>query len=361
MKVPKPVKQKCGDYAIQFRFNGQSIIIKGATEKECTKNAQLYKAEYQAGKRAVSKNEITCRQAIDNHIKKKPNLSASTVRGYTIIQNNRFKKYMDLPLAKVDWKKAFEEEAQIVKPKTLKNSMALIKTVLSENKIPLLDGIEVPKVNKRANERPWLNYEEVDIFVKAVVNKKFAIPALLALHGMRRSEIYAITPDKIDLKHGKYGIINVRGAVVPDKDNKFVYKKENKSEAGTRHVPIMIPELKELLVAKHGEPFDFGHPDTLRRQIKRTCEKAGITPVTTHGLRHSFASLCQHLGVPEDDCAMMGGWDDRGTMHEIYTHLADADIDRYSKELTTFFEAREERERSANRTDSNSDSKTAEK
>lgn len=56
-----------------------------------------------------------------------------------------------------------------------------------------------------------------------------------------------------------------------------------------------------------------------------------------HGLRHSFASLAYHMGIPEMMAADIGGWKDLGTMHKIYTHLAERDIAKRSKEFTDYF------------------------
>ena len=56
-----------------------------------------------------------------------------------------------------------------------------------------------------------------------------------------------------------------------------------------------------------------------------------------HGLRHSFASLCHHIGIPEMECARMGGWSDLGTMRKIYTHLSADQLDDAADQLRRFF------------------------
>ncbi|MGM9550390.1 MAG: tyrosine-type recombinase/integrase [Faecousia sp.] len=64
-----------------------------------------------------------------------------------------------------------------------------------------------------------------------------------------------------------------------------------------------------------------------------------------HGLRHSFASLAYHLGIPEKIAMEIGGWEDSKVMHDIYTHLAKKDIAKRSQEFSDFFLPEEEKEK----------------
>jgi len=78
-------------------------------------------------------------------------------------------------------------------------------------------------------------------------------------------------------------------------------------------------------------------PDTIRGQVNRVCEKNGLPLVGVHGLRHSFASLAYHLGVPEKVTMEIGGWSDSQTMRKIYTHIAQSDMKRYEAQFADFF------------------------
>jgi integrase len=62
-----------------------------------------------------------------------------------------------------------------------------------------------------------------------------------------------------------------------------------------------------------------------------------VTVVTNHGLRHSFASLCYHLGISERQLMQWGGWADYQTMHKIYIRLAASDESKAAEQLTGFF------------------------
>ena len=185
-------------------------------------------------------------------------------------------------------------------------------------------GVNPPKVRLPQvpmKERPWLEPEQITTFLAAVEGEEWEIPALLALHGLRRSEIFALTFDSIDLARG---VIHVRGAVVPNDANEYVSKETNKNASSTRDVPIFIPRLRRLLFLEEvsgGSGYIAQcKPDSLLRQINRTCAKAGLPLV--HGLRHSFASLAYELGLSEMETMALGGWSDAGTMRKIYTHLS---------------------------------------
>ncbi|MGE4276838.1 MAG: site-specific integrase, partial [Lawsonibacter sp.] len=153
---------------------------------------------------------------------------------------------------------------------------------------------------------------------------------------LRRSEILALSWENVDLKKRR---IFVKGAAVPDENNKLVQKRENKNRSSTRYVPIMMDELYDVLEAvnpKAGLLVKY-HPNLIRERINRICKRNGLPEVGVHGLRHSFASLAYHLGVPEKITMEIGGWSDNQTMRKIYTHVAKSDVARYETELTNFF------------------------
>ena len=122
-------------------------------------------------------------------------------------------------------------------------------------------------------------------------------------------------------------------------DSGFITKQTGKTDASSRVVPIIIPQLVDALKrqADKSGPVVKGYPNTLYNQINRLCVAHGLPQVGVHGLRHSFASLCHHLGVPEMECARMGGWSDLGTMRKIYTHLSEQQMSQAAERLTGFF------------------------
>lgn len=337
MKVPEPRKLSSGNWFIQLRLNGESVPVTAPTAKECKDAAALIKAEHRVGKRAQNLigADKTLTQAIDDYIAARSNtLSPSTIRGYFTIRNNRFKGVMDKKLKDItDWQKICNNEAKLCSAKTLKNSYRFIVSVLSEN------GVQPQKVTLPqvvSNERPWLDYEQILTFCEAAKDQPGELAALLALNSLRRSEMCALTWDSFDMKRKS---IKVKGAKVPNDKHQYVVKETNKNATSARVVPILIPRIVDL-ISPDNTPSEYivtVRPDTLRNQINRICKLAGLPEVGVHGLRHSFASLAYHLGMPEKECMRIGGWADTQTMHNIYTHLAENDTSKYQNIMTDFY------------------------
>ena len=284
MKVPKARKLPSGAWFIQLRLGGESYPVTARTEKECTRQAELLKARHRAEGRLVVRCELTLRQAVDKYIDKRRNvLSPSTVRSYCIIRDNRFATVMDRPLkSNMDWQAVCNDEAVTCAAKTLKNAWGMIASVLREQ------GVSVPNVTLplvMQKDKAFLDAEQIPVFIEAIKGADCEVPALLALHGLRRSEIWA--EPEIDFRAG---VIRVRGAVVPDESNKLVKKKENKNASSRRDVPIMIPELREAIEArrKKGKPLFDIMPGTAKYHIDKICEGAGLPSVGLHGLRHPY-------------------------------------------------------------------------
>lgn len=336
MKVPKARKLKSGNWFIQLRLDGESVPVTAPTEKECTRIAALVKAEHIAGKRTPqSYDNITLNEALEEYINsKRKSLSPSTIRGYRTIQRNRLKNISDKRLKDIkNWQDEFDDEAQLCSAKTLKNTLRLVRTALK------FCGYELPQISLPQvlpNSRPWLDFEQIVVFLKAIEDKQGELVALLALHSLRRSEILALTYDDIDLKNAT---IRVSGATVFDEHNKVIDKSTNKNVTSTRIVPIMIPRLKELLLSledKSGKLIK-SNPNTPAAQINRVCKQAGLPLVGVHGLRHSFASLAYHLKMSEIEVMELGGWSDYQTVHKIYTHLAKQDRLKGINKMTEFY------------------------
>lgn len=341
MNVPKATRKPNGKWAIQLRLKNSdgdtvSYYILEDTEAKAKAKAAAYKAALKADMMPEKRKgtDKTLRKAIDEYIAKRSNvLSPSTIRGYRMIQRHRFVEIMDKPMHSVsDWQSIVNDEAGACSAKTLKNAWRFVKSVLKENKIEA--DADLPPVIFA--EKKWLTPEQTLAFIEAVHGKRCEIPALLALHSLRLSEIYGVRWENVDLKAGT---IRVSGAVVRDENNEIVAKATNKTKNSARTVRIVIPALKTALEAvedKTGQVAS-GTVNGLRSAINRVCASAGLPEVGVHGLRHSFASLCYHLGISEMETMKRGGWSNLATVHEIYTHISEADHLEADEKLLAFY------------------------
>ena len=343
MKVPKAKRLPSGSWHIQLRLGGQSISVTEPTEKLCIQKAQIIKAEHLAG-RDISKNMDRSVRTLDKLLEtyinaKRPVLSPSTVRGYEAIRRTRFLAYKDRDPEKINWQRMVSDESRLCGAKTLKNAWALVAAAVA-----FITGVKpavtLPQVVNE--EHPYLEAKQIPVFMDAIRDTPWELPALLGLHGLRRSEMFALTWSMIDFNDRT---MLIRGAVVHDDSGKLIKKKENKNRSSRRTVPIMIPRLYELLyagaAASTGSPSDpilSCHPNSVYKAVNSICAKAGLPLIGVHGLRHSFASLAHSLGVPEAECMALGGWQDPQTMRKIYTHLDAAARLKASNAIASFYQ-----------------------
>lgn len=326
MKIPKIKQLPSGNWFCQLRLDGKSISITEPTYELCEAKAVAIKAGLYKANKTTS---ITLRQAIDDYIENRRNiLSPASVRDLRFVEK-RLAFIADKPLSSIkNWQKVIDDLTRVYAPYSVIITWGSIRSIIGEY-------IDVPKVRlpKRMPKEPkFLRPDEIPVFVNAVKDTDFAIPALLALSSLRASEIQALTWDDIYDDH-----IRVHSAIVKDEDGNKV-RKSTKTSSSTRNVPILIPELKEALDRERGNGTVAKYAtNTLYRKINKVCDELGFCRTGLHGLRHSFASLCYFCRVPSKISMQIGGWSSERTMMQIYTHIAEADVVEQSKILSDFF------------------------
>lgn len=328
IKVPKPRQLKSGKWNIELKAEGWSTTEN--TAEECIVKAKAVRAGFIEAKKNAPK--MTVRDAMQRYIDRRELRSPSTLYGYKTIMNSRFQDVVDCDINSVDWQNVLNEEAKKVAPKTLKNAWSFVHAAMADAGVTP-PNVVLPQTVKK--DMPWLDYEQINIFLDAIRGTSGELGALLGLHSLRRSEILAITVDKIDRKRK---IIRVEGSVVRGKDGKMVEKETNKTSASRREVPIVIPRLLELIPeAPPGTQLVQYKANALYDKVNRVCVKAGLPKVGVHGLRRSFASLAYHLKWDMLTTMRIGGWDDDKIVREIYTKLAAKDIDKNVVKMRKFY------------------------
>lgn len=335
MRIPSATLLPSGSYRIRLNLGGQRISVTEPTEKKAVKKAELLTVQYENGlKMDVSGPSIKLGVAIDRYIQARENvLSPSTIRGYKAYRTTRFQPYMNRQLNQINWQLAVNAEAKTgCSPKTLKNAWGLIRSVLSENGMDVT--VRLPA--QIPHEKEWLTPEQIPMFMSAIRDKPGEIGALLALSGLRRSEIYGLDWENIDLDAK---VIHIKQSMVLNDKAEAIVRKQNKNISSTRDVPIFIQRLYDALCAVQNKTGMVvpGNIGTLRKRITTACTEADLPDVGVHGLRHSFCSLCYSLGISELGAMRLGGWNDFQTMRKVYTHLSQQDEDKSAKKLETFF------------------------
>ena len=327
-RVPVPV-HRGNIWSSQIMVDGERVYVTAESEAEYYAKARAVKDRLVKIKKAAPR--LTLGTAIDHYIKDNDSvLSPSTVNAYKSYRKTRFLAYMDSDIWQINYQQMVNEEARNFSPKTVHNAWRLVTASLRHADVP------VPQINlpqKPKTERPFLDYQQIQILLDKCKGKPYELGILLALHGLRRSEILHLTSDDIDLDNG---IIHVRGASVIGAKNRLVDKKTNKNRTSTRDVHIVIPQLTDAIRGKEGRLITT-NPTTLYGLINNLCEKNGLSRVGVHGLRHSYVALCFHLGVSPDTVMREGGWSNIQMVNNVYRHLSELDKNEDISKLAQFF------------------------
>ena len=326
VNVPKPTRLASGEYVGRVMVDGNRQRIKATTEAEYYRKARATKMELVDLRR--NPGNFTLDDVISDYIAAyEPQFSPATVRGYDTIRR-QLQKITSDKVKNIEWQTLVNRLTEKYAPKTVHNQWGLIAVAMKHKEITL-PNVKLPSLPK--TERNFLDPTQIKFFLKAIYGKRIELTALLALHSLRESEILALKKDSI-----KDGVIHVKGAVVPNKDNIYIKKEENKTALSTRDIPIFIPRLAELWATLEDDP-EFPHPSNIRRDLLRICRMNALPPCSCHNLRHSFCSLSYYLGWDIKTTCQIGGWSSPTVPNEIYTHLSKDRFNSDTQKMTKFY------------------------
>lgn len=338
-KRPTAKQLPSGSWRCRVRINGKDISIVKPTRKEAEAEAMAVKYGIVEAKENKASKNVTLKEALDNYINLRKNsgsVSPTTIYGYEKYRKVCFQGMMGANVyttTDAQWQAAIRLESKGKSPKYLANAWGLMSSAIYEETKRRPD-VMLPA--KEQNQRPYLNAEQIKVFVDAIKGDPVEVAALMELTSLRRSEMLAVTWDDVDLKKR---VIRVRGAMLETSDG-LQYRKQNKTKTSTRAVPIIPPLQEALANTPHKSEYVVTmKASTIKNRIDRICRNAGLPEVGNHGLRHSFASLAYHLGIPEKTAMEIGGWSDYSTMRKIYTHISQDDIAERAEQFSNFFVA----------------------
>lgn len=310
--------------------DGVRTTISAASEAEYYAKARAIKAGLLEKETPAPKRTLD--SVVQEYIASRALRSPSTVLGYKSTWEHRFTGYHNKLIENIDFQDMINREAVLVSPKTLANAWGIVRPALKMVGYPV--SVVLPTVPK--SERQWLSSEEIPLFLDAVKGKSCELPALLALHSLRASEIAGLKWADLD-----GDLLHVHASVVRGEAG-AVEKPTLKNKSSDRYVRIFIPRLLELLnavpVEERTGAVVQNSVNKASRNIKAVCISAGLPSCSMHCLRHSFATLCHRLNIPILEVQRMGGWSDYNTLREIYTHLDSLDAAAATSALSSFYD-----------------------
>jgi len=172
--------------------------------------------------------------------------------------------------------------------------LAVIDGLLQANPV---DHVETPRI--RPPERQPLTVEEYWKLREYAKGKAAEGMLILGpLLGCTVSEALGIQPTDIARK-GRFYRLRIRGTKTDSRDR-------------TLPLPYVVyRSLRGIALA--------GDPCSQNRALKRVCESAGFRPISTHLLRHTYATWLQEIGCPDEVRRTLMGHKDR-TVLGVYSH-----------------------------------------
>ena len=328
---------RCKAYYTDEKGNYTSKSFTAETKKEAEYMAAQFLMEMKHKKKPENK---TIGEMIDIFIDSRSNvLSPSTVVGYKKIRRTAFEDIMDTRagfLTQQRYQEAVNEYAKGRKPKTVKEAHRLLIRVFQENHIDIDDKvINLPRMISTKIKPPTT--EEVVIILEASKAKGIYFPVLLAaLVGLRKSEIFALTYDDIDMSKGT---ISINKATVKDQYGEYVIK-STKTYAGTRvlHMPEQIKNALPPQEEGKDSLFDIS-PDAFDSRFKRLIAKLGLR-YNFHSLRHYYASIMVLNNVPNKYAMQKMGHATDHMLKQVYQHVFEDESKQFDKDIEQFFKGK---------------------
>ncbi len=188
-----------------------------------------------------------------------------------------------------------------------------------------LRKVKKPKRRTPKTAMQFWTREEFNKFIAVADNPTYrAIFYTLFFTGRRKGEVIALNADDVHRDYIVFDKTYTRKTV--DKDAYKITTTKNERRAKT----IICEPLKAALAAYTPQkPFYFGgnapiHENTIAHAFDRYIEKSGVKRIRIHDLRHSFVSMCIHLGASVYVVADLIG-DTVAQVFKTYGHLYDED------------------------------------
>ena len=358
-------------YAGIDELTGKQRYIRrqGFTSEEDAKN-ELLKIEYLVSTNQYFKDVKSGKfgDVLDEWLSlHKTRVKPSTYNTIELRVNKHVKPYFkDMYVDKITLRQCQDFTNRIFKvaPKAYVYSVSIVKNTLDYalrlgmiESNPMLYVIK-PKPIQQVQDKHdnYYNRDELTKFLNVAKDtnlKKYALFRLLAYSGMRVGECLALTWHDLDFKNNTIDI------------NKTIAKTDNgiktqtpKTKSSIRVISLdnetiqilkewQLDQRKQLLkiginsMNKHQLIFnnrknEYIYPKTIGYTINVIAKKAGLYPITTHGFRHTHATLLFASGMDIKQVQARLGHSNVQTTLNIYTHAMKDKQDKIGDEFAKY-------------------------
>lgn len=341
--MAKAKRLRSGNWRVQATHTDEDGIKHRASFTDST----AYKAEakaalWQAGmlERDENKKHTPLGDAIDEYIDtcRATGLSPATIRGYTSLRNNAYESIIDKRVDRMtirDLQQWVNFRSQSVSPKTLRNSLMLLQTVLKVSGCKLdYSNLRLPKPKHTEMEIP--DDKTVSMLLQAAYDDDdlFIAISLAALMGLRRSEIAALRWADIHTIRNGSPVLRVNKALVMGESGKYA-EKDPKTNAGNRDLIIPTSLYEEIKRRRSLRPCIISiTPNALSLKYSRLAKEVGA-PQQFHSLRHYHASVMLREGVPEKYIVADMGHSSFDMVKRVYGHVMNEKLYTIAESMNT--------------------------
>lgn len=195
------------------------------------------------------------------------------------------------------------------KPKTVRNYHGFISSIFKMYRPSFALHTKLPQKVKPNKRVPYK--DEVKEVLNYVKGTRYYIPYKLAVYGLRRGEICAITADDLS----EDNILTINKDLVYTKDKKWVIKNFPKTTESERKICI-DQELADML-RKQGYAYN-GHPSRLYDYLRVVEKNLGIEHFRLHDFRGYMVTELSQANYSDADIMSFGGWKTDYVMKEHY-------------------------------------------
>ena len=337
--MSKLKKRKDGRYCRQIRVDGRIVSFYGKSEREINRKMLEYRQAEEKGKPFEKVADEWQREHFEN-------IEYNTVRQYKPALEQIIDRFGGMSIKNIQSRDVSNfiqsVAAKGYAQKTVRTRLLVLnlifKYAIINNYVDVnpCQYIGVPK-NLPKTKREAPSATEIEL-VKSSIDKTFGFYAYFVLYtGMRRGEALAIRYSDIDFANK---IVSVNRSIYYI--GNFPHIKPPKTEAGIRQIIIPDCLFSELVKRQKTSGLVFPNKDgniikneEFTRLWRKYQSETGLE-ITSHQLRHAYATLLFEAGIDVKDAQEMLGHSTIQVTRDIYTHISKSRAAKTADKLNAF-------------------------
>ena len=252
-------------------------------------------------------------------------LSPNTIRGYrnilVVLPEWFCSKKID-KITALDVQKVINDMSADHSPKTVRNYHGLISAILGTYRTNVSLKTSLPLKRKFEPYTPMDS--DVQKILDAVAGTKYDIPFHLAVFGMRRGEICAIT--SADLS-GNW--LSINKSLAEDPDLGWVVKPIPKTSESIRKIYIDDETAKKI--RQMDGPVYPGRPQMLLRKLHDIQKQLGLPQFRLHDFRAYYVTMAHKIGIPDKFIMKNCGFSSSVVMDRVYKRAQEDAMKDFNK------------------------------